>query len=1123
LCIQEDCKAAWSEIVSAGGGNQWTTSGNNIYNSNSGNVGINDIAPANKLSVVGDISSSGSLQVYGTDPAAMNYFASDLGIGGLPSGGGWQRYVDLSNASNATYLVRAGDLTSAVISTQSGRPTGTGFDFKYPDPQMVVGTLTKHPLNFVVGANTAMFLSDRGNVGIGTTNPSRRLEVTDSGFNQLSLYRNAYGGNFGSLLEFALNNAGGSRKVYADIYGGIKSGTVGAETGFLSFRTTNAGVTAEAMRIDNNGNVGIGTTNPGMNLDVYPSTGNSGIRIRSTDGNARLYTDAGAINKNSGVYYNVQGATKWFAGLKYGSTNNFTIYEADGSDTSRLTIIPGGNTYLAQNGGNVGIGTTDPGSRLDVRGGVNITGVSGFSEGIRLHAVGGLSSLWFNAIGNSGFDSGMFGITADSTGMRFRYGTGSSPSDLVKILNNGNVGIGTTSPTSLLDVNGLIKMRGAQITQPEDVINQGYLNSALSAFNSNTNLWKLSSNKIYASSTDWNIGIGTNDPGTARLAVMGGNVGIGTTTPVSKLDVVGSSGDTYITIQQNNGGGAGLRFLRNPTGYDNGFKNNAGIFYITTSPNNFTTENNRVAVDYNGNVGIGGDITAGTDFTGANMVIKSGNVGIGTTNPVNRLQVEGSVAGGDVVAKIKNSNITSGSNAILDLTAVSGSSTEYPVRFINTFGTTGAELTVKMADAVGGWQYKDRLKITQTGNVGIGTTSPTSLLDVNGLIKMRGAQISQPEDVINRGYLDSALSAFNSNTNLWKLSSNKIYASSTDWNIGIGTNDPGTAKLAVMGGNVGIGTTTPTEKLEVNGKIKFGNNTVSGENVTFDGTYSGNGMRLQNSNGYITLTPLNAGWAHIYTDRPNFIFNVPIYSYTGNFSAYSSFNLSLQTAGITRLTIATSTGNVGIGTTSPGARLDVNGLIKMRGAQITQPEDVINQGYLNSALSAFNSNTNLWKLSSNKIYASSTDWNIGIGTTDPGTAKLAVMGGNVGIGTTNPNSLLEIKKNTGAAINQLLRLTYSNTLGAGGSIDFYTSTGANWGRIESAADISNYGSLRFYTANNAVITEQLRIMGNGNVGIGTTSPGARLDVNGLIKMRGTQISQPEDVINKGYLNSALSA
>ena len=93
----------------------------------------------------------------------------------------------------------------------------------------------------------------------------------------------------------------------------------------------------------------------------------------------------------------------------------------------------------------------------NVDGVLNITGESNFAEGIRLHHLGGLSSIWFGAVNNYGYDAGMWGITVDSNGMRFRgpaSTSGTSASDYMNILHGGNVGIGTTSPSTKLHVIG---------------------------------------------------------------------------------------------------------------------------------------------------------------------------------------------------------------------------------------------------------------------------------------------------------------------------------------------------------------------------------------------------------------------------------------------------------------------------------------------------------------------------------------------------------------------------------------------------------------------------------------------------------------------------------------------
>lgn len=100
----------------------------------------------------------------------------------------------------------------------------------------------------------------------------------------------------------------------------------------------------------------------------------------------------------------------------------------------------------------------------DINGVLNITGETGYSEGIRIHPVGGLASIWLCAINNKNYDAGMWGITAMQGGnLRFRGGA-SAATDLMVITQGGNVGIGKTNPTEKLDVTGNIKASGMLIT-----------------------------------------------------------------------------------------------------------------------------------------------------------------------------------------------------------------------------------------------------------------------------------------------------------------------------------------------------------------------------------------------------------------------------------------------------------------------------------------------------------------------------------------------------------------------------------------------------------------------------------------------------------------------------------
>jgi hypothetical protein len=99
--------------------------------------------------------------------------------------------------------------------------------------------------------------------------------------------------------------------------------------------------------------------------------------------------------------------------------------------------------------------------------------------------------------------------------------------------------------------------------------------------------------------------------------------------------------------------------------------------------------------------------------------------------------------------------------------------------------------------------------------------------------------------------------------------------------------------------------------------FSYPENVLISNNAVFNsvrGSLTGGALRVKTDFGNLDIGAQNSSWAHIYTDRPKIIFDKPLYALTGEFSAYNTNNLSLQTNGITRMTILNSNGGVGIGT-----------------------------------------------------------------------------------------------------------------------------------------------------------------------------------------------------------------
>lgn len=315
-----------------------------------------------------------------------------------------------------------------------------------------------------------------------------------------------------------------------------------------------------------------------------------------------------------------------------------------------------------------------------------------------------------------------------------------------------------------------------------------------------------------------------------------------------------------------------------------------------------------------------GSITADNihnDFFTSNMV------GIGTTTPTSILDVFNGTTDGSIL-RLRGGNAAAPDHGPrIDFSIGNTTTTDNyvgaAIKSLNFF--TGDQHAAHLAFYTRSWNgsvysgLDERVRITSSGNVGIGTNSPSSLLHVFG---------NTTDSII----IDRTISDFGSTPTetgiLFKLNDDNNQGSGAIrlWNNDTGTGQEFNRRLnfyvensetlttpkmtIVHDGKVGIGTNTPTSTLDVTGEAIF-----RGENLWIRGYTSAGqtGTRIINTGGNTYLD--NKGTGHIIFRTDN-------------------------TAGGTERMRITSTGNVGIGNTTPGYLLDVRNSVRL-GNHVIEP------------------------------------------------------------------------------------------------------------------------------------------------------------------------------------------
>ncbi len=754
-----------------------------------------------------------------------------------------------ANASNDTPADGAGSFIRTAVKNTATTPQNFYFgafaNTAGFTPTVVLGQQTG-----ATAYTERLRIDASGNVGIGTSNPGSLLDVNGNlqaegaiaSYNSnTTVYTSTSAGasvppvaangifntnsTVGTAATLRLVPRNGNGYNYS--YIGAVSQAAGYTPVMVFGQQTGATSYSEAMRIDASGNVGIGTTtvpgnfavdNTGHNATICLNGGcvtslAAGFASQTSNSNFVLNSDADGAGSDGGFDFKSNNSSIF----KVSNSGAITTY-GNITGNSALAVSAGGtNQNLALNSSGTGAVNVGTG---------NGTGLSVVDPGVGT----------VNYVTVKGADAGN-GPTIGTAGSDANINLVLSPKG------TGNVGIGTSNPASLLSVGATSQFRvnssgfisapilttnsnidaqtqGAVAYTPTSVAsltptgnsitmeNNGAVDGAYNGIQFGPRNTATSFQHAYigaissAAGSTPAIVIGQQTGATAyneRMRIdTAGNVGIGTTTPASPLFVTSATDQVQTIIKGN----------ATQTNHIFDVQNSAGtpVFYVSGFGNVITTgimQANSFTASNGANSSTGASLTnIGTGLTPISSVTTLANGSTYDTVGANHFSLTNKMANGNIAALA----ITPTYNQ----TGSTAANTDLLVNRTETAIGSGNQYLAEFQVA-----GSDKFVITNTGNVGIGTTTPASALDVRAPAATQGLSVTGASNAW-AGNIYSGTTAGQAFGLYVQAGSN-----SSDFALSVKDKTSSTYYFNVRGdGNVGVGTATPVSKLTVNGVIE---------------------------------------------------------------------------------------------------------------------------------------------------------------------------------------------------------------------------------------------------------------------------------------------------------------